>query len=620
MQQSPRLSPYLTEVPLTDLDEALKREVFIGEIAVTMNGLTRSAWSVTPESSADRNSCNFTLAIGKLKSEKNYHWKSLRSTTVLGVITMPGFIIVTLAGNDSIAKLFIKAEESHPFNVEYFLEISVGLLEPWRTYILQIFGELEGLNPENIDVGASWGQLSKLIDRHAAGFTSKSANRNQEMENSEEVTPSKQRGKIDLKEFKKGKNVPDKRARAAPQSVLPGRSAFHVRNSQSLDVGSGDVGEQVLPATPAATIPTPGPSLPGKVPRPKQMASKKSRAKPTVPTPIPATKPLYVHPGLEDHDEVEEERMECTSDIHSRNPDISKGVANLGESSEAGVLVATLDTPSGRVDDILNILPRPSAPAPPKVRLESEMTWSANPVVIDLDPSFKIPDELETEISSVEKTKQGEDKNAVLRKRSLLNEKFARESEYMYIFGRDQLFELALTHMEPSDHRSGRIYRDYEKAGADDIKRNLILANYTKPVLTVMPNLEKRPRDWNECVNAGKFKIINGQHTWHAALSCLNDPLLRQTNPRIMEMKIWDVQVVWTEKVSHLHALSFKCNEGQNESRHLTSLVRAILHCRVLWEQEGRPPMVRKNAAPKKKRLHKPMILYPTPMQSLSTR
>lgn len=181
-------------------------------------------------------------------------------------------------------------------------------------------------------------------------------------------------------------------------------------------------------------------------------------------------------------------------------------------------------------------------------------------------------------------------------------EKFHKDSDYMYIFGRDQIFELALAHMEPSDHRSGRIYRDFEKKGAEDIQRDLILHNYRKSVLTVMPNLARRPVDWEDCVNAGVFKIINGQHTWHAARELLKDPVLRAENSRLQDMTVWDVQVVWTDKVSHLHSLSYKCNEGHNESKHLTSLPRAIIHCRILWEQAGKPPPFRKNASTSKKK------------------
>lgn len=149
----------------------------------------------------------------------------------------------------------------------------------------------------------------------------------------------------------------------------------------------------------------------------------------------------------------------------------------------------------------------------------------------------------------------------------------------MYIFGRDQLFELAITHMEPSHHKSGRIYRDFESSGSDEIKRNLQMHNYTKPILTVMPNTETRPTDWKQCVKAGKFKITNRQHTWHAANAVLLDTAVHTTTPRLEDLKVWDVQVLWTDKVHHLHALSFKCNEGQNEAKHLTSLLRAILHC-----------------------------------------
>ena len=600
--QTTRLSPYLTEVPLSDLNESLRREIMPGEIAVTLNGCPRSAWSVTPESSHDRNSVLFTLAVGKVKSEKNYHWKALRSSAVLDVISMPGFLIVTLCGNESIAKLFIKEEERHPFDVEYFLDKAGTLVEPWRKCICQIFGELEGMDPESIDLDGSWNRLRRMVDRHAAGFSSKNNNENQEPPTAGEDAAGKQKGKLDAKTTRKVGKTNDKRARSTPLSVQPRVMSEIARTSLSSQVGNAENEDHVLPATPAPTLPAPGVSLPGRVARPKQTVSKKQRTKAVAPTPVPASVPLYSHPGVDDDDVVPESFSQVVTQIPSTAPEVTTDIANAGESSGGAETAAKVRPTYDRVDDVLNILPRPSAPKPTKVFLESTNSWSANPIVVDLDPNLIIPEELETEIPIADKSKKGGDKNAELRKRSLLNEKFARESEYMYIFGREQLFELALNHMEPSDHRSGRIYRDYEKAGAEDIKRNLILANFTKPVLTVMPKLQTRPRDWNECVSAGKFKIINGQHTWHAAISCLNDPVLRQTNPRIESLKIWDVQVVWSEKVSHLHALSFKCNEGNNESRHLTSLLRAILHCRVLWEQEGRPPMVRKNAALGKKK------------------
>ncbi|KAG0595274.1 hypothetical protein M758_UG154600 [Ceratodon purpureus] len=70
MRPTQRLSPYLTELPISDLDEGLKTNILPVQIAVSLKGCNRSVWSVTLESSADRNSVIFPLAGGKYKSEK----------------------------------------------------------------------------------------------------------------------------------------------------------------------------------------------------------------------------------------------------------------------------------------------------------------------------------------------------------------------------------------------------------------------------------------------------------------------------------------------------------------------------------------------------------------------
>ncbi|KAG0595273.1 hypothetical protein M758_UG154500 [Ceratodon purpureus] len=390
----------------------------------------------------------------------------------------------------------------------------------------------------------------KLVDRHAAGFTSLNASLTRPSHSTVvEGSMGKQKGKGDPKGTKNVKGVEEPRSRSAPQSVVPRSDSGPAHSTRSAqEVASPDADVTPLPAPPAATLPAPRVVLFGRTARPKQTVAKKARGKQASapPAPIPPSAPLYSHPGLDDLDTEPGEASAATA-TESTIWDISREIMDATENPASADLATITGPPSGHVDDNLNILPRPSAPKPTKVTLTSETLWSSNPKVDDLDPNLVIPEELETEIVGLEKPKKGEDKDTELRKRSLLNDKFARESEYMYIFEREQLFELALMHMEPSDHKSGRIYRDYEK-----------------------------------CARAQKFKIINGQHTWHAALSCLNDPILRQTNLQIEQMKIWDVQVVWTEKISPLHALSFKCNKGHSESWHLTSLVRAILHCRVL--------------------------------------
>lgn len=598
LKQTIRLSPYVTELDRSKLTEGLASEIMTAEIGVTLNELERSAWSITPESSTDRNNVLFTLAVGKLKSENNYHWKAFKSVTVLGIATAPGVVIVTLYGNESIAKLIIQITDNHPFDVEYFLSKTAGLAEPWKSCIGSIYGPLQGLHPESYDIALQWTRLTKMVDRRAAGFSTRSALVNREQHLSEGVAMGPKRGKNDHKLAKKVKLAEEKRSRAAPRTVVPGNSSGPSPTEKSSKARSAHTDPAMSPTTPTATLPGATPSLTGKTSRPKQPVSKSKKMKQMTPVPIPASSSLRCQPGLDD-----EETVPCPSKMQGSEPEsipreivAAGGTSSVGETAVMGVELR------GRPDDILNILPRPCAPKPLKVHLLSEKEWSANPTVREEDVTLKIPDELETEVLTVASSRKVEDKAAELRRRALLNDKFTRESDYMYIFGRDQIFELGLAHMEPSDHRSGRIYRDFEKAGAEDIKRNLILANFVKPVLTVMPNLAHRPKDWAECVNAGKFKIINGQHTWHAAKSCLSDSILRETYPSIEAMKVWDVQVVWTDRVSHLHSLSFKCNEGQNETRHLTSLVRAILHCRVLFEQEGKPPMVRKNASTKNKK------------------
>ena len=593
LQQTIRLSPYVTELDRSKLTEGLASEIVTGEIGVTLNELDRSAWSITPETSSDRNNVHFSLAVGKFKSENNYHWKAFKSVTILGIATAPGVVIATLYGNESIAKLIIQITDNHPFDLDYFLTKSAGLGEPWKSCIGSIFGPLQGMPPHSYDVALQWTRLTKMLDRRAAGLSARTELLNREQHIAEADSMGKQREKTNQKLAKKVKLAEEKRSRTAPRNVVPRTSSGPASTEKSTGGRSGDV-----PTTPTATLPGATSSLTGKTSRPKQPVSKSRKPKQVTPAPIPESTLLRCQPGLDD-----DETPPCTNDVPGSQPeDISREIITAGATSNVGETVIMSGELPGRLDDVLNIMPRVSPPKPPKVLLLSEKEWSANPIVRNEDATLQIPEELETEVVTVVSSKKVEDKAAELRRRALLNEKFTRESDYMYIFGRDQIFELSLQHMEPSDHRSGRIYRDFEKAGAEDIKRNLILANFVKPVLTVMPNLAHRPKDWAECVNAGKFKIINGQHTWHAAKSCLSDAILREAYPSIETMKLWDVQVVWTNKVHHLHALSYKCNEGQNETRHLTSLLRAILHCRVLFEQEGKPPMVRKNASTKKKK------------------
>ena len=234
---------------------------------------------------------------------------------------------------------------------------------------------------------------------------------------------------------------------------------------------------------------------------------------------------LLSQPGLENDSSLVDRSVQARENVSHPVRNIIADIQNVGGSAhtEAVVLKGTLN---GRVDGVLNILPCELASKPVKVRLTLQKAWDANSSTKSLDPSLYISEDLKTEVIMAPNSNKSENRDAELQKYSLLNEKFIGLSEYMYVFGRDQIFELGLGHMKPSDHLSGRIYSDYEKVKAEDIKRNLILANFLKPILTVMPNLDHRLKDWAECMNAEKFHIINGQHTWHTALDSLKDSLL----------------------------------------------------------------------------------------------
>ena len=142
LRQRFRFSPFLSELDSSKLEESLRSEISHGEIVVTLNGSEGSAWSITPDSTLDKNNVLFTLAIGKLKSEHVFHWKAFRSISVLGLANGLGVITATLYSNKSIAKLIIRLEENHPFSVDYLINKAIGLVEPWKTAICSVFGPL----------------------------------------------------------------------------------------------------------------------------------------------------------------------------------------------------------------------------------------------------------------------------------------------------------------------------------------------------------------------------------------------------------------------------------------------------------------------------------------------
>ena len=113
-----------------------------------------------------------------------------------------------------------------------------------------------------------------------------------------------------------------------------------------------------------------------------------------------------------------------------------------------------------------------------------------------------------------------------------------------------------------------------------------------------MPDMATRPKDWNECVQNGKFIIINGQHSIQASKKiCENvenypDPELR------MKLQKWDCHVVWSNNEDQLLSLSAKYNETNVIGQFVSSLSKTLAHCRELWVSHGKPEKVRVNTVP----------------------
>lgn len=589
--QTVHLSPYITEVQLSELDESIRREISSEEIAVTLNGVSNSAWSIHPECSVDRNNCLFKLAIGKPMSE-GYRWKDFRSVSVLGMMSKPGVLIVTLCSNDSIAKLVVRIEENHPFNTEYCFSQIWNMDEPWKTLMHKALGHTLRHPDSGFDIAPIWTSMTTLIDKTAAHLARKALLDAEFPISNSGFVMGRAKSKTDPKPTMQTRRSEEERSRRLPRPAVTDQTNASASTERRRASTGARSTTPSLQTTPSASTGAGRLAPPRSARRESALASTQDEQEASEEAPAESSQL-----GDTAHT-ASAQRTPLSRSTASPMRSINNDILAAADSPTGGS-VATGNILSVRDNDVRNIInPRKK---PDKVTLVEKGLWSSYPAARALDATVKIPDLLVVE-APTEKVKKNDDPAAALRLKAKINDQFTKDSDYMYIFGREQIFELGITDMEPTDHKSGKIYRDYEAGGSEEIKRNLLMHNYVKPILTVMPNTQRRPTSWKECVEAGKFKIINGQHTWHAANAVLLDEGLRTSNPRLEDLKVWDVQVVWTDKVSHLHALSFKCNEGQNEKKHLTSLLRAILHCRVLYEQEGKPPQIRKNASTKKKK------------------
>lgn len=223
--------------------------------------------------------------------------------------------------------------------------------------------------------------------------------------------------------------------------------------------------------------------------------------------------------------------------------------------------------------------------------------WSEYPDTVPFDPAT-VPDKLSVKMKTKKKAADKAEElqlYAELQGHVTANLTFKKNAEYMYIFGQGRYFQLDLEDMCKSDPKSGRIYRPLEQAGVNAVLKNMVTLQFNKQILTVMPNTTTRPRNWMECVMAGPFWIINGQHTW-AAAKLIIDGKIKVSDKSIKDrLRIWTCEIVWSDNPSHLHTLSYKCNDGNDEQPYLTSAPATVMHLREIWCNHLRPKMCRKN-------------------------
>jgi hypothetical protein len=233
--------------------------------------------------------------------------------------------------------------------------------------------------------------------------------------------------------------------------------------------------------------------------------------------------------------------------------------------------------------------------------------WVDNPATVPFNPA-DVPDKLSVVIEFKPDPKRSEEAETRrrLKAEAIANRKFKEASSYMYIFGRGQYFELDVGDMVNADEKSGIIFRPLEKAGVIAVLDRMVKVNFTKQILTVMPDTKTRPTCWKECTAAGPLKIINGQHTWMAAKEIISGETSVNDAAIVEKMRKWTCEIVWSDNKDHLHALSCKCKDRNITGPYLSLLPAAIMHCHHLWENANKPSQHQKNArASQQEEMHK---------------
>jgi hypothetical protein len=532
---------------------------------------TNSLWTV--EMNFQEDSPVFSLGIGFVRKD-DPKWKSFRNVIVLGIIVVHDAILVDVvnSSNNTLGLIPIRVEDKMTFCSNQMM-INYDAVPPvYQSLLRDSKGACDAC-------GGHFVKTAQAVTKYLSNATSLHARR-LTIANSAEAKQKRMEGDRHVPKKKKtgeSSSGAANRARPPPLSALAG--AAPIVHPEPQPTSSAHTAANVPDAEPATRGPPTG--RVGPPARPK-MKSKKRKARsgdaagqsPEAPSEADrwqrvrrTSSPACDSDGVRDSEGVPQ-----AEDVPE--PSATQDEANPGRVSEEEAQKLAYKKVNGR--------------------------WVDNPEVVPLVPE-DVPEKLFVDVVFKNDISRSADANARIRLKAeaLANKKYRELSKYMYIFGQGTYFELDVADMVNADEKTGVIFRPLEKAGILYVLEQMVKLNFNKQILTVMPATKTRPTCWEECVAAGPFIIIDGQHTWSAAKEIITGETAVD-DPKVIEsMRKWTCEVVWSESSDHLHSLSCKRNDGNVNGPFLSSLCATIQHCRYLWDNARRPSAFRKN--PKKK-------------------
>lgn len=588
LESKPTLTAYLRRMSGDRLLESWKQHI---EDKTALQFIsTRSLWTV--EMNYVNGSMFFTLEIGFMKNG-GPRWKALKELVVVNMIVLNEVILIDVvnSSNGEDGVILIRVEDEMTFCYDRMVKNYEHVPHLFQVLMMEIKSRCEAY-------GGSFVQTARAVKTylsdgnkiHNAALTAGII--------SQETGTSSMDG--EGRAQKKKKTVAStlgasNRARPPALSALPGASsmaaAAAIASSSTAVGATAAVSSSAAPVAAPAVVPSSAIPVasPAAVPRSATTAATPAAA-PSA-TPVSTTTKPQARPKMR----TKKRKPAGGAGVGPSCRDVPvKRSRQQPQSSDAGHSEAA-PTLSEQSD-----IPEPAEVSEEEAKKQAIRKvnghWLENPVTVPHD-TLSVPDKLFVEVEIKKGPRRSEAQEAKIRRQAeaMANRKFKELANYMYIFGRGKYFELEVDDMQPCDEQSGMIYRPLEDKGVALVQDRMVKMNFTKQILTVMPDTPVRPTCWRDCLAAFPLKIINGQHTWKASKEILSGEANVDDKDLKKKVQNWICEVVWTKNTNHLHALSCKCNDGNVDSPFQSSIPATIKHCRYLWINAHRPPHFRKN-------------------------